>query len=65
MTAQMIFQKFQTLFPDFAEKVRSYKRVDTNQISMILKTGGICTFSYSKSGRHTEFHLNGKVLDEK
>ena len=65
MTAKMIFQKFQSMFPDFAENVEKYKRIDANQISMSLKTGGTCLFRYSKNRQYTEFYLNGKIRDVK
>lgn len=63
MTAEMIFQKFQELFPELTGNVRKYNRQTVDTITLTLQNGAICTFTYQKRGNTANFSLIGRKYD--
>lgn len=47
MTKEFIFEKFKEMFPNYAEHVKSYKKIGSKTISLRMEDGSTRTFLYN------------------
>lgn len=47
MTKEFIFDRFKEMFPDFAARVKTYKKIGSKTISLKYENGNTRTFLYN------------------